>query len=126
MARRRLWRKISVASLLLGAGVSFPRILPAQSQSSSPALTQQQTAGRRLFMQNCSLCHLSRSDNLKSTEAGSAYGGDLKGLFKGQKPMTDQAVQAFVQQGLPGKMPGFRYGLKPEEIDTIISYLKTL
>jgi len=77
-------------------------------------------------MQNCSLCHLSRSDNPKSTEAANAYGGDLKGLFRGQKPMADQAVKAFIQAGLPKKMPGFRYGLTSEEIDNIISYLKTL
>ena len=126
MARRRLWRKIYVASLLLGARLFFPRILPAQSQSSSPALTQQQTAGRRLFMQNCSLCHLSRSDNPKSTETGSAFGGDLKGLFKGPRPISDQVVQAFILRGVPKKMPGFQYGLKLEEINNIISYLKTL
>ena len=77
-------------------------------------------------MQNCSLCHLPRPDNPKSTETGSAYGGDLAGLFKGQKPMTEQAVQAFILRGLPKKMPGFQYGLKLQEIDSIIAYLKTL
>jgi mono/diheme cytochrome c family protein len=29
-------------------------------------------------------------------------------------------------QGVPNKMPAFRYGLQPAEIDAIIAYLKTL
>lgn len=77
-------------------------------------------------MQNCSLCHLPKADNPKSAEGASAYGGDLKGLFKGPSPMTEQAVQAFILRGLPKKMPGFQYGLKLQEIDSIIAYLKTL
>ena len=40
--------------------------------------------------------------------------------------MTEQAVQAFILRGLPKKMPGFQYGLKLQEIDNIIAYLKTL
>lgn len=122
--RQRCWWKMSVLSLVL----LYPLTLPAQSPSPAPAsaLNQQQRTGRRLFMQNCSLCHLPRPGNRKSTEPGSAYGGDLTGLFKGQKPMTDEAVQAFIQRGLPKKMPGFQYGLKLEEITNIIAYLKTL
>ena len=126
-ARRAEWWKMTLGSfILLGAGGFFPLIVSAQSPSptSASALNQQQRTGRRLFMQNCSYCHLPRNRNPKSTEQGSAFGGDLKGLFRGQGAMTDQAVQAFVQQGLPGKMPGFQYGLKPEEIESIIAYLK--
>jgi len=109
-----------------GLVLLFPLGLPAQSSSPASALNSQQRTGWRLFMQNCSLCHLARADNPKSTAAGSAYGGDLKGLFQGQSPMSDGAVKAFVQQGLPGKMPGFQYGLQPEQIDSIIAYLKAL
>jgi mono/diheme cytochrome c family protein len=118
--------------MLLGAGFFFPPVflphLPAQAQSlsSASALNPQQRTGRRLFLQNCALCHLSRPDNPKSTAVGSAYGGDLTGLFKGQKPMAEEAVQAFILRGLPKKMPGFQYGLKPQEIDSIMAYLKTL
>lgn len=121
---RQEWWKVSLLSLVL----FFPLVSPVQSPTPAPAtaLNQQQRTGRRLFMQNCSLCHLSRPDNRKSTEPGSAYGGDLTGLFTGQKPMTDEAVQAFIQRGLPEKMPGFEYGLRPEEINDIIAYLKTL
>ena len=106
----------------------FPLGLPAQSPAPPPAsaLNQQQRTGRRLFIQNCALCHLPQADNPKITEAGSAYGGDLTGLFKGPSPMTDEAVQAFIQRGLPQRMPGFEHGLKLEEINNIIAYLRTL
>jgi mono/diheme cytochrome c family protein len=118
----RGWWTVVLASILLGS------IVPAQGQSPSPAstLNPQQWAGRRLFLQNCAICHLARPDNPKSTEAGSAYGGDLTGLFEGQRPMTEEAVQTFIQQGLPKKMPGFQYGMKLDEIQNIIAYLKTL
>ena len=124
-SRQRSWWKISLVSLaLLGDGILSPPVSAAQAPAS--ALNPQQRTGRRLFLQNCSLCHLSRDDNPKSPEKGSAYGGDLAGLFKGQRPMPDEAVQAFILRGLPKKMPGFQYGLKLEEINNIIAYLKTL
>ena len=104
----------------LAAGIT------AGAQTPVSQLNPEQRNGRRLFYQNCALCHLARPDNVKSSEEGKAFGGDLKQLFKSPSPRNEQAVQAFVQQGLPKKMPGFRYSLKPEEINNIISYLKTL
>jgi hypothetical protein len=34
-------------------------------------------------------------------------------------------VREFIRRGTP-RMPGFQYGLTPEEIDSIIAYLKTV
>jgi hypothetical protein len=34
-------------------------------------------------------------------------------------------LRQFIQQGVPAKMPGFRYDLEPKQIDDIIAYLKT-
>ena len=126
MTAKRFGRRGRGKAALLSLGLFFPLALQAQSPSPASALNPQQWEGRRLFMQNCSLCHLSRPDNPKSTETGSAYGGDLTGLFKGRTPMTDEAVQAFIQRGLPKQMPGFQFGLQLEEIASIIAYLKTL
>ena len=131
-SRQNEWWTISLASLmLLGGGFFFSLVLSAQSQQSSSAvpasaLNDQQKAGRRLFMQNCSYCHLLRNSNRKSTAEGTAFGGGLKGLFQGERPRTEQAVKALILGGVPKKMPGFQYGLEPEEIDSIIAYLKTL
>jgi hypothetical protein len=30
-----------------------------------------------------------------------------------------------IEQGVPGKVPGFRYDLEPKQIDDIIAYLRT-
>lgn len=103
----------------------------------APALTKQQYEGEGIFLQNCSFCHFphkmssqstvhSNEENPKSTVQGKTIGPDLKGLFKGDTPMSDQVAKTIIQQGFPGQMPGFRYGLDPKEIDAVIEYMKTL
>ena len=121
----------SAGGLLLAIGIVFPAVLPAQSTPSSstapsPALNEQQRAGRRLFMQNCSFCHLPRGNPKSTGEGKTSYGPLLTGLFRRDKPMPEQAARVFIQQGVPQKMPGFQYGLEPGEIESIIAYLKTL
>ena len=36
-----------------------------------------------------------------------------------------EALRQFIQQGIPGKMPGFRYGLDQQQIDDVVAFLKT-
>ena len=113
--------------MLLGSGLVYVVALwPLSQQSSSPStLSEQQGAGRRLFMQNCSFCHLPKG-NPKSPVKTTTIGPVLDGLFRGEKPRSEEAVRAFIQYGVPQKMPGFQYGLESKEIDQIIAYLKTL
>jgi hypothetical protein len=49
-------------------------------------------------------------------------GPTLEGVF-GEDAETD-TLRKFVQQGVPGKMPAFRYGLDPKDIDDVVAYLK--
>ena len=77
-------------------------------------------------MQNCSFCHLARNENPKNTAGATALGGDLKGLFHEPSATRQAAVRTLIERGIPQKMPGFQYGLKPAEIEAIIQYLKTL
>ncbi len=89
-------------------------------------LNEQQKAGKGLFMQNCSVCHLPILENSKDAAGGgSAIGPLLEGLFRGERPRPEEAVRTFIMRGTP-KMPGFQYGLERSEIDSIIAYLKTL
>jgi mono/diheme cytochrome c family protein len=120
-----------VSWMLLGSWTVFALSLPAQSKPSSSsaassALSEDQEAGKALFMQNCSLCHLPHKENSKSATEGFAIGTVLKGLFRGEKPRSEQTVRTFIMRGVPQKMPGFQYSLERKEIDNIISYLKTL
>ena len=127
--KQRGRRKILLLCLMaLGGGAGLPLVSLAQPQQSSPlgSLSERQKMGRRLFMQNCSFCHLARNENPKNAAGATALGGDLKGLFKEQSAAQQEAVRTLIERGIPKKMPGFQYGLKPAEIETIIQYLKTL
>lgn len=91
------------------------------------AWNEQQTTGKRLFNQNCALCHSPEPRNVKDpNDEGETIGPRLEGLFRPPRSRPEAVVKVFIQQGVEGKMPGFRYGLKPEEIDALIAYLKTL
>ena len=118
--------------VLLGSLTVFPKFLPARSPQASssapaPVLNEQQRMGKGLFLQNCSLCHLPKKENVKSTtEPGTTIGPPLNGLFRGAKPVSELVARTFILKGSQGKMPGFQYGLEPKEIDAILAYLKTL
>jgi len=122
--------KLACVMLLAGMMV-VPVILQAQSPQGStgsgPVLNEQQRMGQGLFLQNCALCHLPKKENVKSsTEPGTTVGPPLNGIFRGEKPITEQVARTFITNGSQGKMPSFKYGLEPKEIDAIIAYLKTL
>ena len=117
---------------VLLAGKMFLAALAAPSQQSeSPApgavLKEQQTTGKRLFNQNCALCHEPEPTNVKDPkDPGKTIGPRLDGLFKGEKARSEAVVRTFIQRGSEGKMPGFQYNFQPKDIDAIIAYLKTL
>jgi mono/diheme cytochrome c family protein len=90
-----------------------------KSHSARPALNEQQKRGEAIFVQNCTLCHIPTSQKkrlrLPVTALEGAYGEDADA----------DALRQFIQQGIPGKMPGFRYGLELQQIDDVVAYLKT-
>jgi mono/diheme cytochrome c family protein len=96
--------------LLLASGQS------ALAQQPADNLNDQQKLGRQVFAQSCGVCHLPPSLGAKTygpainKEAG---GGD------------DDVMREFVTNGTP-RMPAFKYYLKPEEIEAIISYVRTV
>ena len=115
---------------LLAGGIIFLAAWAAQAQQASspaPALNEQQTTGKRLFNQNCRLCHAPERENVKDPkDEGKTVGPRLEGVFRPPRSRPEAVVKTFIQQGIEGKMPAFRYGLQPAEIDAIIAYLKTL
>lgn len=113
------------SSFLLLA-VFFPLALAAEAQQPSSALNEQQEKGKTLYNQNCRLCHYPELQKAKDPSSGKSIGPSLVGLFRPPRSRSEAAVKVFVQAGVPDKMPGFRYGLKPEEIDAIIAYIETL
>lgn len=95
----------------------FPGTSLAQQPSSKDPQTDVQKLGQRLFEQRCPVCHT------KPTITSKQYGLTLsKDLIEGNENM----IREIIRNGVAGKMPGFKYGLEPSEIDAIIEYLKTV
>ena len=88
----------------------------SQSAASQPALSEAQLLGMRLFNQSCRVCHT------KPQMASPQYAPLLSRASLGG---NDGALRAFIANG-SAKMPGFKYHFKPDEIDALVAYIKTL
>ena len=88
----------------------------AGAQQAAP-LNEKQTLGRNLFAQSCIVCHVKTQ-----LAAGGHFGPALSGMSLGGQ---EDLMREFISSGTPN-MPGFKYHFKPEQIDAIVAYLKTL
>lgn len=98
---------------------AFPLAIPAQQDKSNSPVTlgETQILGRRIFQQRCAICHT------ESTPGARRYGPVLsRELVDG----NEETIRDFITNGSKGKMPGFKYGLEPSEINAIVEYLKTV
>jgi mono/diheme cytochrome c family protein len=101
--------------LLILLGV-FPLTARAQQAAQSTPLNDTQKLGQRIFEQRCGICHAPARSGFVM------YGTNLhKDLING----NEDAIKEMIRTGT-SKMPGFKYGLKPAEIDAIVEYLKTV
>ena len=98
----------------------------AQPQGKAAAVsveTAESVRGQALFNDRCAICHYDQS-------AAQKIGPGLKGIyargkFADGKKVDDTNMVGWIEKG--GKdMPGLKDVLKPAEIRTLISYLKTL
>jgi mono/diheme cytochrome c family protein len=109
----------------------FSSIVPrthAQSEKKPTAtvtLSVQEQRGQGIFFQRCSLCHMTKMET-PAPQPFKSFGPSLKGMV--QKDADADQISFFRDFIMTGtdRMPGFRYGLKPSEIDDVIAYLKTL
>ena len=69
-----------------------------------------------MFAQSCGVCHLSPSMGAKT------YGPALNKEAGGG---DDDVMREFITNGTP-RMPAFKHYLKPNEIEAIISYVRTV
>jgi mono/diheme cytochrome c family protein len=101
--------------LLIFLGI-FPFTARAQQGNSASTLNDAQKLGQRVFQQRCGICHEPARPGFQT------YGTVLyKDLVNG----NEDAIKEMIRSG-SGKMPGFRFGLQPSEIDAIVEYLKTV
>ena len=115
--------------LALGLFLLHPPSL-AQTKAAPPFkpnanLTSQGKGGEYLFFQRCSLCHVPQYSKTSAVSDLPPVFISLDSLFKDADPGMEATARSFILNGTQ-RMPGFKYGLKPEEIDSLIAYLKTL
>ena len=89
----------------------------AIAQQAERPLNDKQTMGRTLFAQSCVVCHV----KVQLTNVGH-YGPVLSGMSLGGQ---EDLMREFISSGTPN-MPGFKYHFRPDQIDAIVAYLKTL
>ena len=117
MRVRALMALLAVLGMSAVAGsLSARQAAPVRADATPASLD----AGKKLFMQRCSLCHLPPLGPGEQT----SYARSLAGFVQG--PDTEAAARLIVELGVPPRMPGFRYGLEPGEIDSIVAYVSTL
>ena len=94
-------------------------VLAASAQGATAQqgnLSDQQKMGRQVFAQSCGVCHLPPS--LGSRTYGPALNKDAGGG-------DDDVMREFITNGTP-RMPAFKYYLKADQIEAIISYVRTV
>ncbi len=106
------------------AVVSVPKVEVTNSNrvaGKQPELSPQEKNGEMFFFHRCSICHL---PPLVGDLQGARlpFGPLLYGFM--DDPQNDTRVRNIIRNG-GVQMPGFQYGLKPEEIENIVAYLKS-
>jgi mono/diheme cytochrome c family protein len=102
-------------AILLSLGI-FPLAAHAQQSDPAKALNSQQKLGQRVFQQRCGICH-------EQARPGFVTYGPV--LYKDLVNGSEDAIKEQIRSG-SAKMPGFKLGLQPAEIDAIVEYLKTV
>jgi len=98
-------------ALLVCAVAAYP--LGASAQN----LTAQQQHGRQILTQNCNVCHLPQESGSIKT-----YGPRLD---KSATNGDDNLMREVITNGLV-RMPAWKYTLKPQDVNDIIAYVRTI
>jgi mono/diheme cytochrome c family protein len=109
--QRSAW--IALITLLALAAVPPDAI----AQQAEQPLNDKQLLGRNLFAQSCVVCHM----KVQLTTLGH-YGPALSRMSLGGQ---EDVMRELISNGTPN-MPGFKYHFRPDQIDAIVAYLKTL
>ena len=105
------------AIVVVFLALAWPSGAFSQHAAVEPApLTDQQKTGRLLYEQSCGVCHT------KPNLVAGLYGPALSKESLGGQP---DVMREVISNGTP-RMPGFKYQFKPEQIDAVVAFLKTM
>jgi mono/diheme cytochrome c family protein len=123
-------RWLLAASLVCLAPAAIDGQQPGPEQAGAPAaravrggvetLSTLQREGRRVFQQKCAVCHM---PILPTDGGGQPYARLLR---KSLVEKNEESVRRAIADGTGPRMPGWKYTLKADQIDALVSYLKTL
>jgi len=88
----------------------------ALAQGAPDSFNDTQREGLRLFSQSCGVCHTlvqQRTRQYGPVLSRETLGGD------------EELMREYISNGTP-RMPGFRYYFEPEQISSIVQYIKTV
>src|SRR4051794_40552891 len=86
-------------------------------------LTPQQASGRRIYDQHCIRCHEPYSTRGKN---GPGLAGlNKKGFMPSGIPVNDDRMTDVILMG-KSKMPAFKGAISREQLEDLLSYIKTL
>ena len=121
MVQRKKGRSMRMRWPLVVSLLSLaPVALAGQQPSSQAALSDQQKEGRRLFQQKCAVCHL---PILPTDDSGEPYARRLQGSHVDG---NEDSVRRIIADGIGSRMPGWKYTLQEDQIDALVSYLRTI
>src|SRR4029077_6164835 len=90
--------------------------LVASAQQAGDNLNEQQKLGRQVLAQSCGVCHLPPALGAKT------FGPPLNKTAGGG---DDDIMREYIMNGTP-RMPSFKNYLKSQDIDAIMSYVRTV
>jgi mono/diheme cytochrome c family protein len=102
-------------AILIFLGICSLTVRAQQANTEKP-LNDVQKMGQRVFQQRCAICHAPARPGFQM------YG---PALYKELVYAGEVAIKEKIWNG-SSKMPGFKLGLQPSEIDAIVEYLKTV
>lgn len=106
----RFWSWLAVLVLFLSPSMGAQNL-------TDKSLSAPEKAGQKLFLQRCALCHAGYAPKYHT------YGPTLYKDVVADR--GDAAVRAKIMDGSI-LMPGWKYSLKPADVDNLIAYLKTI
>jgi mono/diheme cytochrome c family protein len=106
--------------LLVSLVCLAPAAVAGQQPVAQPALSDQQREGRRIFQQKCAMCHL---PILPADGSAQPYARPLR---KSVAENNEEYVRRIIADGLAPRMPGWKYALRADQIDALVSYVKTI
>ena len=119
-------KQTPIAAQILGIGLAVWLTalfsLAFQPAPATATLSEVELAGKKLFLQRCSVCHLPPL-NIPQDPDPQPFGPKLNGYIQGTE--SEMRARQAIRVGT-WRMPGFQYGLEPDEINALIAYLKTL